>query len=57
MFNKKNIFISGGTGSFGHAFVEKYQKNFRPNRLIIYSRDEYKQYEMQKDLVKKSIHF
>ena len=57
MFNKKNIFISGGTGSFGHAFVEKISKKFRPNRLIIYSRDEYKQYEMQKRFSQKKYPF
>ena len=44
MFNNKNILISGGTGSFGNAFAEMISKKFKPNRLIIYSRDEYKQF-------------
>jgi len=40
------ILITGGTGSFGHAFVSKVINNFNPKRLVIYSRDELKQYEM-----------
>ena len=46
--NKKNILITGGTGSFGHKFVEMTLKNFDVNKLIIYSRDEMKQWEMAK---------
>ena len=43
----KNILITGGTGSFGKKFIERIIK-FKPNKIIIYSRDELKQYEMQK---------
>lgn len=43
MFNKKNILITGGTGSFGNLFVETILKKFKPNKLIVYSRDELKQ--------------
>ena len=43
----KNIIITGGTGSFGKKFVEIVLKKFNPKKLIIYSRDELKQYEMQ----------
>ena len=50
MFNKKNILITGGTGSFGKAFcsflIKKYKKI---NKIVIFSRDEFKQYEMQKE--------
>mgnify|MGYP001166769374 CR=1 FL=1 len=46
--NNKIIFITGGTGSFGHGFVEYILKNFKPKKIIIFSRDEMKQYEMQK---------
>ncbi len=46
MFNGKNLLITGGTGSFGKQFVKTVLKRYRPNRLIIYSRDELKQYEM-----------
>ncbi|MBX9839490.1 UDP-N-acetylglucosamine 4,6-dehydratase (inverting) [Silvanigrella sp.] len=48
MFNNKNILITGGTGSFGKRFVRRILKEYTPNKLIIYSRDELKQYEMAK---------
>ena len=47
MFNNKNILITGGTGSFGQKFVEILLKNYSPNKLIIYSRDEQKHFLMQ----------
>lgn len=47
MFNGKNILITGGTGSFGQFFVKTILQGYKPNRLIIYSRDELKQFEMQ----------
>ena len=46
MFNNKNILITGGTGSFGKKYTEILLKNYKPNKIIIYSRDELKQYEM-----------
>lgn len=46
MFNGKNILITGGTGSFGKKFVQIVLKNYEPERLIIFSRDELKQFEM-----------
>jgi UDP-N-acetylglucosamine 4,6-dehydratase len=46
MFNNKNILITGGTGSFGQKFTKMLLDRYSPNRLIIYSRDELKQYEM-----------
>lgn len=46
MFNNKSILITGGTGSFGHEFVRIMLEQFNLNRLVIYSRDELKQYEM-----------
>jgi UDP-N-acetylglucosamine 4,6-dehydratase (inverting) len=42
------ILVTGGTGSFGHAFVPHALKKFDPQRIIIYSRDEMKQWEMAK---------
>ena len=45
-FNRKNILITGGTGSFGQKFVKKILSNYKANRLIIFSRDEQKQFEM-----------
>jgi len=46
MFNNKNILITGGTGSFGKHFVRTILKLYKPNKVIIYSRDELKQFEM-----------
>ena len=49
MFNGKNILITGGTGSFGRKYTEIILKKYRPNKIIIYSRDELKQYEMAQE--------
>jgi UDP-N-acetylglucosamine 4,6-dehydratase len=46
MFNNKNILITGGTGSFGNKFTQTILEKYKPNKIIIYSRDELKQYEM-----------
>lgn len=46
MFNNKSILITGGSGSFGHQYVRTILENYQPKKLIIYSRDELKQYEM-----------
>tara|TARA_B100000029_G_scaffold516819_1_gene635196 strand:- start:9183 stop:10184 length:1002 start_codon:yes stop_codon:yes gene_type:complete len=48
MFDNKTILITGGTGSFGSKFVSIVLSKFKPKKIIIYSRDEYKQYLMQK---------
>lgn len=48
MFSGKTILITGGTGSFGKRFVRRILRQYKPTRLIIYSRDELKQYEMAK---------
>jgi UDP-N-acetylglucosamine 4,6-dehydratase/5-epimerase len=47
MFDDAAILITGGTGSFGRRYVETLLRNFHPRRLIVYSRDELKQLEMQ----------
>lgn len=44
--DNKTILITGGTGSFGKAFVKRILKDFSPKKIIIYSRDELKQFEM-----------
>ena len=46
MFNNKSILITGGTGSFGQQFVKTILENFEPARVVVFSRDELKQYEM-----------
>lgn len=48
--NGKSILITGGTGSFGRRFVKKVLENYEPRRLIVFSRDELKQFEMQQQL-------
>lgn len=49
VFNDKSILITGGTGSFGKKYVKTLLTRYKPRRLIIFSRDELKQYEMQQD--------
>ncbi len=48
MKNNSTIFITGGTGSFGNTFIPMTLKKFKPKKIIVYSRDEMKQWEMQK---------
>jgi len=49
MLNDKTILITGGTGSFGKKFVKMTLERYRPKKLIIFSRDELKQFEMAQD--------
>jgi UDP-N-acetylglucosamine 4,6-dehydratase len=49
MFNGKNILITGGTGSFGKKYTKILLEKYQPNKIIIFSRDELKQYEMSQD--------
>lgn len=46
IFDNKSILVTGGTGSFGKAFVNKIISSSKPRRLIVYSRDELKQFDM-----------
>ena len=48
MFNNASILITGGTGSFGHAFIPMTLKKYNLKRLVVFSRDEMKQWEMAK---------
>ena len=49
MLNDKSILITGGTGSFGRRFVRTILQRYEPKRLVVYSRDELKQYEMAQE--------
>ena len=49
MFNQKSILITGGTGLFGREYTRKILQNYKPEKIIIFSRDELKQYEMQQE--------
>ncbi len=49
MLNDKSILITGGTGSFGKAFTRYVLEHYNPKKIIIYSRDEFKQFMMQNE--------
>ncbi|EGK8022995.1 UDP-N-acetylglucosamine 4,6-dehydratase (inverting) [Campylobacter lari] len=49
MFNGKSILITGGTGSFGKTYTKTLLQKYKPKKIIIYSRDELKQYEMARE--------
>ena len=57
MFNNKNILITGGTGSFGRKYTEIILSTFSPKKIIIYSRDELKQYEMAQEFTNPCMRF
>ena len=49
MFDNKSILITGGTGSFGRQYVKTILDQYEPKRLVVYSRDELKQFEMEQE--------
>ncbi len=49
MFNNKSILITGGTGSFGKQFIRAILAQYQPSRVVVFSRDELKQFEMQQE--------
>ena len=53
MLNNKTILITGGTGSFGKKFIDMILSKYDPKKVIVYSRDELKQYEMQQEFPEK----
>ncbi len=57
MFNGKNILITGGTGSFGKKYTKILLEKYTPNKIIIYSRDELKQYEMAQEYSAKCMRY
>ena len=57
MFKNSTILITGGTGSFGKYFTKKILTKFDPKKVIIFSRDELKQYEMEKEINQKNVRF
>ena len=50
MLNNKSILVTGGTGSFGKKFIKTVLGRYSPKKIIVYSRDELKQFEMQQEL-------
>ena len=57
MFNGKNILITGGTGSLGKRCTQTLLDRYRPNKIIIFSRDELKQFEMQQQFTDAAMRF
>ena len=57
MFNDKVILITGGTGSFGKMFTRTILERFKPSKIIIYSRDELKQFEMSQEFNDKCMRY
>ncbi len=55
--NGKSILVTGGTGSFGRKFVDIVLREFRPHRLIVFSRDELKQYDMARAVQHECLRF
>ena len=51
MLKSSTILITGGTGSFGKKFVSMTLKKFNPKRIIVFSRDEMKQWDMAKIII------
>ena len=51
MLNGKTILITGGTGSFGNHFTDYVLQHYKPKKIIIYSRDEFKQFQMRNRLM------
>ncbi|ASU40584.1 UDP-N-acetylglucosamine 4,6-dehydratase (inverting) [Herbaspirillum sp. meg3] len=49
MFNGKSVFISGGTGSFGKQYTKTILERYKPKRIVVFSRDELKQFDMQQE--------
>lgn len=53
MLDNKTLLVTGGTGSFGHCFTKYVLEHYNPKKIIIYSRDEYKQFVMSNEPVYK----
>src|SRR5262249_35318977 len=50
MLDGKSVLVTGGTGSFGKRFIDTVTRRYRPRRVIVFSRDELKQHDMQRSL-------
>ena len=57
MFNKKNILITGGTGSFGKVFVSHIISKYKNAKIYVYSRDEMKQWDMANEVNNNKVKF
>lgn len=57
IFKGKSVLVTGGTGSFGQCFIEKLLASADPRRVIVYSRDELKQFEQEQHLKNEKMRF
>ena len=57
MFDNSSVLVTGGTGSFGRKFIATLLSRYKPRRVIVYSRDELKQYEMQQEFTQEPMRF
>ncbi len=57
MFNGKSILVTGGTGSFGKRFIKTILNDYKPKKIAVYSRDEYKQYEISQEINNDAMRF
>ncbi|WP_410498796.1 UDP-N-acetylglucosamine 4,6-dehydratase (inverting) [Chitinibacter sp. S2-10] len=57
MFNGKSLLITGGTGSFGKQFIRTLLSRYQPSRVVVFSRDELKQFEMQQEFTAPCMRF
>jgi UDP-N-acetylglucosamine 4,6-dehydratase len=57
MFDNKAILVTGGTGSFGRQFIRTMLERYRPAKVVVYSRDELKQYEMSQEFTSPAMRF
>ena len=57
MFNNKSILITGGTGSFGKECAKALLTRYKPSKIIVYSRDELKQFEMNQRFTDECMRF
>jgi UDP-N-acetylglucosamine 4,6-dehydratase len=57
MFDDKSILITGGTGSFGKSFIKALFERYKPKRVVVYSRDELKQFDMQQEFPQPAMRF
>jgi UDP-N-acetylglucosamine 4,6-dehydratase len=57
MFNNKSILVTGGTGSFGKKFISTLLERYSPRRIVVFSRDELKQFEMAQEFTSPAMRF
>ena len=57
MFNDQSVLVTGGTGSFGHKFIRTLLDRYKARRIVVFSRDELKQFDMQQEFDHNSMRF